>query len=351
MDILCGKGVSLSENNLRAYADQEGYPKLNTSGVLSVNDAHVIRGDVDFTTGHVKFTKNVFITGTIKSGFKVEALDVVARSVDGGIIDAKGDVSIALGITNATVDAEGCVSAAFIHRSSIGALGDVDVTKEVVESQISLEGTFEMSRGKMYASTISARGGAKIYHIGSIKTKPSNIEVGTSPYLKRAVKALNIEIEKAQTILEARIDETNAIESRLGDIGREIIRLNKASKSGTAGNGSDPEAANNQILALRTEQRTLERQVRHNTGEVEGMQHIVKELVERKFTLQERISTTPPKPILDVRGMILAGTMVKGVHSNTCISKDLARVRIMEMSSAGEQGRKGRIWEMVTGRL
>lgn len=351
MDILTGKGVSLSENKLRAYADTDGYPKLSLGGALSVNDAHVIRGDVDYTTGHVKFTKNVFITGTIKSGFKVEAVDVVARSVDGGIIKAKGDVSVALGITNATIDAEGSVSAGFIHRSSIGALGDMEVTKEVVETSISLEGTFEMSRGKMYASTISARGGAKIYHIGSIKTVPSNIEVGTSPYLKRAVRALNMEIEKSQNLLEAKIDEKEAVTKRLGDIDRELAKHNKSAGTDKAGDAADPENTNNRVIALRAEQRTLERQVRNTGNEIERLQNIVKELVERKFNLQQRASGTPPKPILDVRGKILSGTIVKGLHSHTSISKDLARVRIMEMSTTGERGRKGRVWEMVTTRL
>lgn len=233
MDILCGKGVSLSDNKLKAYADIDGYPKLSLDSTLSVNDAHVIKGDVDYTTGHVKFTKNVFITGTVKSGFKVEALDVVARSVDGGIIRAKGDVAVAQGITNAVIDAEGSVSASYVHRSSIGALGDVDITQEVVESNISLEGTFEMSRGKMYASTVSARGGAKIYHIGSIKTVPSNIEVGTSPYLKRALRTLNHEIEKTQTLLEAKMDEKASVRNRLSGIQREIGRLNKEARSGS----------------------------------------------------------------------------------------------------------------------
>ncbi len=348
-ELLCGKGVSLSENNLRAYADREGYPKLSPGGSISVNDAHVIRGDVDFTTGHVKFNKNVFITGTVKSGFKVEAVDVVARAVDGGIISAKGDVSIALGITNATIDAEGSVSAGFVHRSTIGAMGDVDITTEVVESQISLEGTFEMSRGKMYASTVSARGGAKVYHIGSIKTVPTIIEVGTSPYLNRAVKALDLEIDTTETRLEAKIDETDALQNRINEVEREITRLNKEARSKGGPKAQDPEALNTRLSALRTEQNTLDSQIRSNAEAIEGLKQLIKTLVERKFNLQHKIAATLPKPILDVRGMVLSGTMVRGVHSSTCIAKDLARVRIMEMISTEQ--RDGRAWEMITNRL
>ena len=351
VDILCGKGVRLSENKLQAHADREGYPKLSPGQSLSVNDAHIIRGDVDYTTGHVKFTKNVFITGTIKNGFKVEAMDVVARSVDGGIIKAKGDVSIALGITNATIDAEGSVSAGFVHKSDIGALGDVDITKEVVESQIFLEGTFEMSRGKIYASKVSARGGAKIYQIGSIKTVPTIIEVGTAPYLKRAAKALDIKTETTQVRLEAKLDQTDALKKRLRDVQREIARLNKASRSQNGSTGKDPEALNNRLVALRTEQKNLDRQIRENTQAIEGLKQLITAQVEEKFNIRRKISTTLPKPILDVRGMILAGTMVKGVHSNTCIAKDLARVRIMEMSCTGQRDRKGQVWEMVFNRL
>lgn len=349
MDILCGKGISLSENKLQAYADIDGYPKLSMDGTLSVSDAHVIKGDVDFTTGHVRFTKNVFITGTIKSGFEVEALDVVARAVDGGIIRAKGDVSVALGITNAQVEAEGSVSASYVHRSSIGALGDVDIAQEVVESTISLEGTFEMPRGKMYASTISARGGAKIYHIGSIKTVPSNIEVGTSPYLKRALRTVNHEIEKAQNRLEAKLTEKEAVYSRISEIEKELRRIGEMAAPRTETSEDPPEEATK--TALKAEQLSLEKQLQSNGRDLARLHQIVKNKVARKFDLQHKASATPPKPILDVRGKVLAGTMVKGLHSNTAISKDLARVRIMEMSSTGDSKRKGRIWEMVVTRL
>ena len=199
MDILCGKGTVLSECKLKAYSVTDGYPKLSQEGLLTVNDAHVIKGNVDYTTGHIKYDKNVFITGTIKSGFKVEARDVVARAVDGGSIYAQGDVVIANGISDATITAKGGVTAGFVHRSRIGCQGNMNIEREVVESQIILEGTFEMQQGKMYASTLSARGGAKMYQIGSVKTAPSAIVVGTSPYMKNELKRVNLEIEKSQS--------------------------------------------------------------------------------------------------------------------------------------------------------
>lgn len=351
MDILCDKGVALSEDGLKAVALTDGYPKVSLDGVLSVNDAHVIRGDVDYTTGHVKFSKNVFITGTVKAGFKVEAKDVVAREVDGGIIVAQGDVSIANGITNARISANGAVSAAYIHRSTIGCLGDMEIGKEVVESNISLEGTFDMSRGKMLASTVSARGGAKIYHIGSIKSVPSNIEVGTSPYLRREVRRLNQHIEKNQNLFDNKTREYEGIKSRIAAIDREIKQLNQAARSKPAGFTLSPEEMNQKIQHLRSERLALEKKTSQAEKELNKLTTTIKEWVGEKFNLQHHTNTTPPKPILDVRGRIISGTIVRGQHSSTVMSKDLARVRIMEMSCASESGNRRRVWEMVTSRL
>jgi len=143
---------------------------------------------VDFNTGHVIFDKNVYITGSIKNGFRVEAIDVVAKTVDGGIIKAQGDVFIQNGITESVIEAKGNIKAGFMHRSKVACMGDMTIVKEIVDTEIFLEGTFEMNRGRVYTSSIMAKGGAKIYRIGSEKSGPSTIMVGASGYLEKKLR-------------------------------------------------------------------------------------------------------------------------------------------------------------------
>lgn len=143
---------------------------------------------MDFNTGHVIFDKNVYITGSIKNGFRVEAIDVVAKTVDGGIIKAQGDVFIQNGITESVIEAKGNIKAGFMHRSKVACMGDMTIVKEIVDTEIFLEGTFEMNRGRVYTSSIMAKGGAKIYRIGSEKSGPSTIMVGASGYLEKKLR-------------------------------------------------------------------------------------------------------------------------------------------------------------------
>ena len=354
LDIICGKGVALSEDRLKAVATLDGYPKLSQEGTLSVSDAHVIRGDVDFTTGHVKFDKNVFITGAIKAGFRVEANDVVARAVDGGIIHARGDVSVANGITDGTIKAKGHVSAGFIHRSTIACLGNMEIDKEVVESDILLEGTFEMSRGKMYASSVAARGGARIYHIGSVKAVPSTITVGVSPYIASELRFINRKVEKSQTDFDTKTSEQETLKKSLEEIESTIERIQTAAVT-DGGEGfpdlSGPEDQQAALKALRHEKQKLQAKIIKVGLDIRVAKEEIAHWINEKFEIKRQNKTNPPRPILDIRGRILAGTRVKGIHSSTLISRDLARVRLIEMSCASDHKDGKLSWEMVANRL
>ncbi|MDD9303084.1 MAG: DUF342 domain-containing protein [Desulfobacter sp.] len=350
MDILCGDGVGFSQDKLTAHALIDGYPMLNRDGVITVTDAHVIRGDVDYNTGHVKFDKSVFITGTIKSGFRVEAKDVVVRSVDGGTIISQGDVSVANDITDATIRTRGGISAGFVHRSRLSCMGDMDIEKEVVESTLVLEGTFEMSQGKLFASSVSARGGAKIYHVGSIKTLPSTIAVGISPYMQKEMNFLNRQIEKNQGNYDNQSREKINLENQLAEIEQKLARLNTAGKNKEQPL-LDPERHNQKIAEFRRKKNRLERETAKAEKELTILSETVKHWISEKFNLQRQSYASPPKPILDVKGRIFTDTKVKGIHSSTVITQDLTRVRLIEMSCANKTDDRRKAWEMITTRL
>ena len=57
------------------------------NSTIEVSEGLVIAGDVDFSTGHIKYGKNVVISGDIKSGFNVECVGDL--QVNGTIEDSK----------------------------------------------------------------------------------------------------------------------------------------------------------------------------------------------------------------------------------------------------------------------
>ncbi|MCD4678642.1 MAG: FapA family protein [Desulfobacula sp.] len=359
-----GKGVRLSKNQLNVLADVEGNPKLNQNDEISVNDAYFIEGDVDYTTGHIKFDKNVYITGSIKSGFRVEAIDVVANTIDGGIVKARGDVFIQNGVTESSIQAQGSIKAGFMHRSKASCMGNVDIVKEIADSEITLEGTFEMTRGRMFSSSVCAKGGAKIYNIGSEKADSSTIMVGASIYLEKELENIDTTIERRQNLLENKTIEKNKIESELNIIIEKLKNFDQSSQrtismieemKNNAGEKPDSKIdlfqkslneAEKRIHDLNHQKTLLQAKLKKIKNDIAVYIHAVKTSVKEKFLLKRRNQANPPKPVLEVAGKVLAGTKVSGRHATIILSRNLAQSRIMEISSSSEENpKKG--WEMI----
>lgn len=337
MDVtfVLGKGVRVSKDGLKVIADVNGNPRVSPSGEFFVNDAYYIEGDVDFNTGHVIFDKNVYITGSIKNGFRVEAINVVAKAVDGGIVKAQGDVFIRNGVTESVIEAKGNIKTGFMHRSKVACMGDMIVVKEIVDTEILLEGTFEMNRGRVYASSIKAKGGAKIYSIGSEKSGPSTITVGISGYLEKKLQDMDARIEKRRIFLETRVLEKNKIQAEL-DIIEDNIELLRNSLG----------TADAKIHGLKNDKALLESRLKKANQDILACEKAIKTADQDKLTLKRLEQASPSKPILDVAGKILAGTRINGRYAHLTLSRTLSRTRIMEINTQWDKGCKKRS-EMV----
>lgn len=334
MSFFLGKGVRLSKDQLTVVADVDGIPKVEPGNEISVNDACFIEGDVDYSTGHIKFNKNVYITGSIKSGFRVEAIDVVAKTIDGGFVNAQGDVFIQNSVTESIIQAKGSIKAGFMHRSKAACMGNMNILKEIVDTDIILEGTFEMNRGRMFSSSVCAKGGAKIYNIGSEKAGPSIITVGTSHYLEKQLQDMNATLEKNQNTLEELTKEKNKIEIELNILHEKSTDVDALQKN--------PDF---------TDQKTiLESRLNKTNHDISTCTEAVKKCMEEKFALKLLTRKNPPKPVLEVAGKVLAGTKICGRYANLVLSQNLSRSKIMEINSRNDDGSvKG--WELIVTNL
>ncbi|MBU1193628.1 MAG: FapA family protein [Proteobacteria bacterium] len=355
-----GKNVSLSRDGLKVTSDVEGNPKLSQTDELSVNDAYFIEGDVDYTTGHIKFDKNVFITGSIKSGFRVEAIDVVASTIDGGIVKAEGNVFVQNGVTESTIEAKGNIRASFMHRSQAACMGNMNIVKEIADTKVIIEGTFEMPRGKMFSSSVCARGGVKIYNIGSEKAKPSTITVGTSMYFDKEMASIDQNIETRQRLLESKTLDKDKIEAQLIEINERMAAYDKSRKRTLSmiqevkKNSPDKtdlfqkslDEAEQKIQDLRDQKFVLDNRMKKIDQAIERCSDAVKVSVKEKLTLKRRNKNNPAKPIVEVSGKALAGTRINGKHAKLVLNHTVSRSRIMEMNTDTPEGsRKG--WEMI----
>ncbi len=368
LPLLAGKGARLSKDGLKLISEVNGCPKVAPNGEISVNDAYFIEGDVDYATGHVKFSKNVFITGSVKSGFRVEAIDVVVNAVDGGIIKSEGDVFIQNGATESVIEAKGNIKAGFLLRSKVSCMGNMNVAKEIVHSEIILEGALEIPRGRTFSSSITAKGGAKIHSVGSEKSGPSTITVGTSMYFEQQLQQIDSVIEERQNFLETRTLQRNKMESELAIImeklknfdqsrQRTLSLINEMKRTDAGKNKAEIglfqkslAEADVKIHDLNDEKAVLEVHLRKAIHDIAVCTEDVKNSVKEKFTLKRLNQANSPKAILDVEGKILAGTRVCGRHSSIILKENLSHTRFIEINNRNDDAKKNE-WEIIISSL
>ncbi|MCK5541215.1 MAG: DUF342 domain-containing protein [Desulfobacterales bacterium] len=344
-----GTGTRISEDGLKIYAEVNGYPKKEATDEIIVNEIFVIDGDVDYRTGHVSYDKSVNISGSIKNGFKVSAIDIVVDEVDGGILHAKGNIVVRKGIIDAEVKAKGKITASFISRSKVSCFGDIVVVKEISDSEIFSDGTCRVRVGKVYASTITAKRGANIRSVGAEKAKRVVLIVGTSPNYDKKLDKIDKLIENKQNKLEEITYEKNSAQNELKEIVSIISNLSSSIEKTQAmlkkldGDNKDGKKMMEESIVVKTEKleklETQKQELENKFQEAKEAELIcsktVRDTVKEKFLLKKTNQDNPPRPVVKVEGALVAGTLIQGKYSKIIVNEHKNRVRITEIQSFG----------------
>jgi uncharacterized protein len=183
--LVAGKGARFSEDRLKLIAAVDGCP-LQTGDEVSVSDHYEVKGDVGVATGHIKFVGSVLVRGSVRRSFRVKAEgDVeVCERVDGGFIEATGDVIVHQGITpGSQVIAGGSIRARFIESAEVRARKDIWAADEVLQSKVEAGGVMEVlgRRGAIVGGRLVAKTSVSARVLGSSMGTPTVISVGMSP--------------------------------------------------------------------------------------------------------------------------------------------------------------------------
>ncbi len=220
-----GSGTRLSEDRLSLYAAVDGHATL-MYGEVVVTNVYQVNKDVGVETGNIQFIGSVVIRGNVLHGFSVKAEgDVeVYGSVDGGTVEAAGNVTVQYGISGGShgeVVAGGSVKARFIENAEVRAHGSVWAAEGILQSRVQVGASVEVlgRRGAIIGGQVTARTAVLARNIGSDMGAPTEITVGIMPEVRQELA----EIRKALTEEEnsfARIDQTIAFLSAKGRHGR-----------------------------------------------------------------------------------------------------------------------------------
>ena len=146
-------------------SEKEGNVRLNGQ-VVEVFEGFIIKGDVDFSTGNIKYDKSVVVKGDVKSGFSINCMGDL--EVDGTIEDAEcivgGSVFGKYGFTGqgkGIIKCKGNVNLNFMNNQTIHCFGDVNIAREALNCTIYSRGVISV-----FGKSVSIAGGRLVAYNG-----------------------------------------------------------------------------------------------------------------------------------------------------------------------------------------
>jgi len=243
--IVVGSGTEFDENDhnlVRASYDGEIMLK---NGIIHISGIHKVNGDVDFSTGNIKFNGSVKIKGSVKAGFKVEAAGDIEISghVEDSVVVGGNDIKIIggyVGNGGGKVVAGRDVHVKFVENQYIEAKRDIIIHGEAYHSRLRAGQSIITNGGKgtIVGGQSEATTSVEAKRFGSVTAAPTVIKVGIDPRLTERMKEVEDEIEQTKESQEKleksivllyryKIDNNGKLPPRKNNL---LINLEKAKK-------------------------------------------------------------------------------------------------------------------------
>lgn len=202
-----GDQVKLAENGVDIIACVNGIAEIK-AGKICVSNSLIIDGDVDVSTGNVKFYGNIKIMGNVLSSISVTADGSIEIDgyVEAAAITAKGNIKIKRGVTggkNSIIKAGGSVYADFLENTIVQAEKGV-FANSIIHSEIESGDSIVVSgfKGIIYGGKLKALNKITAKVIGSNANVVTLLELGITPSVRNEFERLKSEISKAEKELE-----------------------------------------------------------------------------------------------------------------------------------------------------
>jgi len=240
--LTAGRGVRAVERpdgRIQFYAEADG-ELFYEHDLLEVKPVHAISGDVDMSTGNVRFAGMVQVRGSVLSGFSVESDDdvLIEGAVQGASITSGGSITIRQGVTGedkALLRAKKNISALFVEQAELISTGDVRIRHACLRSRVVCNGRLilQSDKGNLIGGKVSARGGIEAQNIGSAGGALTEISFGQDALLREEAE----QEERRLGALKARLAELDVKIRHLERSGEDPKALGKAREQRQAAQG------------------------------------------------------------------------------------------------------------------
>ncbi len=185
-----GKNVVISDDGLQLISSIDGEIKVIDDKV-NVFSIYMVPGNVDNSTGNIRFIGKVIVKGNVLTGFSIEADgDVeVFGVVEGAKIVSKQNIILHRGIqgmNKGELYCDGDLAAKFIENSIIDVKGNIK-SDAIMHSHVVCGKKLEVSgkKGLLVGGSFKVADEIKAKVIGSHMATVTELEVGVNPEMRK----------------------------------------------------------------------------------------------------------------------------------------------------------------------
>jgi uncharacterized protein len=199
-----GTNTTISEDGMNLIAAADG-SIIYANRRISVNELHIIGGDVCIVTGNIKHNGSLIIHGKVEPGFEVLALgnieigkDVTdAKIISGGNIMVKGGF---LGNRRGLLKSEGDIHCKYVDDQIVAAGHDIYVGGELFNSMITARNKVMVfgSKGRIVGGKVMAGNEIRATCLGSESGTKTELQVGFDAQLMKKYQQVNHDLKAIQ---------------------------------------------------------------------------------------------------------------------------------------------------------
>ena len=249
---VCGKVLAAKKSNpinlevganVREEKDQQGNTLLvaEKSGRviyeknrLEIQENLFIKGDVDFSSGNIKFSGDVNVKGNVRSGFFVMAGGNVNIGMNSemSLLSAGKSIAVAQGIKGggkAVLRAKESIQLSFAERATLLAVDCITAKNAVFGCKVKCNGKLRLvsEKGYLVGGRIQAREGIEAANIGSISGTRTEVSFGQDYLIGDKIETEEKEINKIKNRLVKLDPEMKTAEDAGDNAGLKKLRMEK----------------------------------------------------------------------------------------------------------------------------
>lgn len=224
-----GENTYVPEDNPRVLCAAVDGHAFWKDGKIHVSPDFVVKGDVDYSTGNLRFAGRLIVKGSVRAGFIVEAKEALVEGDLEGTALIRGDLEVRGGIVSGRhkVIVGGNLKAGYVLNSHIEVRGEVEVFRFIRNSHVYSGHWVRVlgEPGTILGGEVRAREGVSARTFGSEISSGTRIWVGIDPFLGRFLEEKQEELKrKREEVQETLEDPDLPIEQRL-ELLRELEEL------------------------------------------------------------------------------------------------------------------------------